>query len=262
MSAPSSSLPTPRQLLTSILNAIAEIPPPPPPPEVSTTRPDTLGEGGGRSIPLSTSDNNPLKRIDPSHRPLFTTLHVLFPSLLLPALDLLDRGLVTRLLHQKPHEQLPEHDGDVEMTEGSSSTLPLSTVYAVRSAQKPTGGSRRTDAATGGQTIYIVHTAVWNCTCAAFAFSAFPPAAADAASSVLSTLRRSGEGEVDEAAAGDFGGMSFDGTRVESDRGGGVPPYCKHLLACVLVERWAALGGYVNERSVGREDLAGIFAGI
>lgn len=145
------------------------------------------------------------------------------------------------------------------MTEGSSSTPALPSVYLVRSAQKPTGGGRRTDAAAAGQTSYIVHTAVWNCTCAAFAFAAFPAVAA--AAPVLSTLQRSGEGEVDEAAGG-FGGMSFDGRGVESDEVGGLPPCCKHLLACVLVEKWAVLTGYVNERSVGREELAGIFAGI
>lgn len=252
MSAPSSSLPTPRQLLTSILNAISDIPPPLPPPNTSTTRPDSLW---GRSDQASSS--NPLKRLDPSHRPLFTTLHVLFPSLLLPALDLLDRGLVTRLI-QLPDRQRHE-DGDMDMADdgdaaqqgrkrSSSSTPPASsTVYLVRSAQKPTG--RRSDAA-ASQTVYIAHTAAWNCTCAAFAFAAFPPAA-----STLSTRTNQGEVEGDWG----FGGMSFDGL---GENEGGLPPCCKHLLACVLAERWVVLRDYVNERRLGKEELAGIFADV
>jgi len=34
-------------------------------------------------------------------------------------------------------------------------------------------------------------------------------------------------------------------------------PLCKHLLACVLVERWRG----VEERVVGREEMAGWAAG-
>ena len=38
-------------------------------------------------------------------------------------------------------------------------------------------------------------------------------------------------------------------------------PCCKHLLACLLAERWhAALGSYVMGRRVGKEEMAGIIA--
>ncbi|KAK0634723.1 hypothetical protein B0T17DRAFT_514141 [Bombardia bombarda] len=58
-------------------------------------------------------------------------------------------------------------------------------------------------------------------------------------------------------SAWSFGGMTLDG----SD-GGGVP-ICKHLLACLLAERWsAALGRYVVERRVGRDEMAGIVADV
>jgi len=36
---------------------------------------------------------------------------------------------------------------------------------------------------------------------------------------------------------------------------------CKHLLACVLVERVAAFGGFVEERRVSVEEVAGWAAG-
>lgn len=70
------------------------------------------------------------------------------------------------------------------------------------------------------------------------------------------------EGEMDvdlepgvTAAEMSFGGLTFD-----DGMDGGVP-ICKHILACVLGERWsAALGRYVVERRIGREEMAGIVA--
>ncbi|KAI9742430.1 MAG: hypothetical protein M1818_003964 [Claussenomyces sp. TS43310] len=70
----------------------------------------------------------------------------------------------------------------------------------------------------------------------------------------------------DGAPDWEFGGLSLDGRK----GGWGAardalppppPPCCKHLLACLLAERWeAVLGGYVGERVVGREELAGLAA--
>lgn len=52
----------------------------------------------------------------------------------------------------------------------------------------------------------------------------------------------------------EFGGLSADGR----DGAGGVP-CCKHLLACVLAEKWnAVLGGYIEQRLVSREEGAGL----
>jgi hypothetical protein len=57
-----------------------------------------------------------------------------------------------------------------------------------------------------------------------------------------------------------FGGMSLDG--IEAGAGEGVP-VCKHLLACLLAERWGtALGQYVAEREVVKEEMAGIVAEV
>lgn len=358
--SPSSSLPTPRQLLTSILSAISRIPDPEQQPQTQTqgqtttsiarVNPSQLqggGDDGARSTATAIAGGNPLRLIGPAHRSLFTTLHVLFPSLLLPALDLLDRGLVTCLVMEDHGTSAGAgQDGrvdnnvdvDVEMRDGNGDRdrdrngmedmgqAPPAPIYLVRSAaQKPTrrpygggggggGGGKGGDATPTTGASYVVQTTAWNCTCAAFAFSAFPPLAGS--SSLLLSLGpegpggakarggREGKGEgrvvgdVDDvgddarpgqrtATTGDgqeeeeeeeegevnedwgsgrqFGGLSFDGRdygRLDGD-GEGVPPCCKHLLACVLAEWWGAtLGRYMVRRTVGREEMAGIFADI
>src|SRR5277367_4410738 len=79
-----STLPSPRDLLTSIFNSLPQTAAPP--------------ESG---LP-NNANSNPLKSLTATHRSLLVTLHVLFPSLLLQALDLLDRSLVTRVVQVVP----------------------------------------------------------------------------------------------------------------------------------------------------------------
>ncbi|KAF4625737.1 hypothetical protein G7Y89_g12432 [Cudoniella acicularis] len=94
------TLPTPRTLLTSLINTLASTPPNPQSQLTSTTSNVNdhflaAGKGG--------PPTNPLKSLPPSHRALLTTLHVLFPpGMLLQSLDLLDRGLVTRVIEEDP----------------------------------------------------------------------------------------------------------------------------------------------------------------
>ncbi|OBT79114.1 hypothetical protein VF21_01785 [Pseudogymnoascus sp. 05NY08] len=221
-------LPTPRALLTALLT----LPP-------STTRPQT---------PNPTT--NPLHHAPAPIRTLLTTLHILLPTLLLPALDLLDRALLTRIT-TPPH--LPETS--TTSATGSSTEAPGCTpaaapcgsqrnqVYLVRSSH----ATRARGAV--GERVYIVRLEAWNCSCAAFAFSAFP----GAASSLFFDAGDEEEVEDGEAGGGEwqFGGVSRDGL------GGGVP-CCKHILACVLAERMEGWVGGVREREVGREEMAGL----
>lgn len=314
-SLPSSSLPTPQQLLTSLLDTIAAIPAPDAEPhrqkQASINSPASSKPVGGiLKRPGPPPPSNLLKLLDPSHRKYFLTLHVLFPSLLLPALDLLDRGLVSRLA-LPPHKD--HEDGDAGnlggMTTDEDTRLPpaaiapaanksfqrTSQVYHVRSAVQRKifkrggggggggGGGRLEEASLveeGGSVqnhssssssiskFYIIHTTAWNCTCAAFAFAAFPPLPSEDVAASLLDLNVSAAATADDDGENDgmtdeqprFGGLSFSNDGVE---GTGMPPCCKHLLACVLAERWGAvLGRYVTERSVTREEMAGIFADI
>ncbi|KAG6360567.1 hypothetical protein INS49_011629 [Diaporthe citri] len=298
MSSSSSALPTPRQLLTSILNQISKIPAPtaPGPGDAPAQKSSTVTRTDSFPERAREPPTNPLRLIEASHRPLFTTLHVLFPSLLLPALDLLDRGLVARLLspgeaatsmsaeggslaHQDggSHGTQQEDGGGSQVRDSTAAAAALPTsplVYLVRSAQKPTrrpyggGGDApgttaapTTTSSSSSQRTYVVHTTAWNCTCAAFAFSAFPPLAGaptllgqghngpeDPVSAITimddgDDAEESEEGE--ERGPWQFGGVSFDGCTGE----GGVPPCCKHLLACPR----RALGLWSGETWEGRQ---------
>ncbi|KAL2155385.1 hypothetical protein VTH82DRAFT_127 [Thermothelomyces myriococcoides] len=331
-------LPTPRTLLTTLFNAISTIPlaPPPLPSSSSLSQPPsavaatTTGEEPGRQ-----SGENPLRRVPPSHRHLITTLHVLFPGLVLPALDLLERGLVAGVVLVPPHDMRREHEGpghdntttntdnggggggdggDDGCEEAGLGTREVPNVGQGVDTGRPCkargGGGRRrkgryaffmvqSAAAAearerirrrkrsgggedGGETgmagkVSIVRLDAWHCSCAAFAFASVQ---GDSVGSLgyRSMERDSGmvahddkhgtaslAGDEDQAERGaegtwSFGGLSLDGTRAGASEG---VPVCKHLLACVLADRWhAALGSYVVEKTMQREEMAGILAEI
>ncbi|KAI0161320.1 hypothetical protein GGR57DRAFT_353692 [Xylariaceae sp. FL1272] len=272
------SLPTPRALLTSLISSL--------PPIASSAHTTTSNRTG--------TSTNPLKHLPPSHRPLLTTLHVLYPTILLPALDLLDRHLVTRVVSQTSHptshtsnEAQNEEPADDE-PEASQASDPASPqkealYHLVRSAQPQSTRKHYSHTSsfhnTGGGQAYVVRLEAWNCSCAAFAFSAFPPLPSSSNANTSSSSKYqiapaftrwedSASGmAIDEPSedAWEFGGLSMDGRKptgvdgsISDDMSGGVP-CCKHLLACVLAERWKeVLGQYMDERAVGREEAAGL----
>ncbi len=145
-------------------------------------------------------------------------------------------------------------------------------IYLVRSSQ-PTKSRFSTTSTSGGGTgwagtLYTVRLNAWNCTCAAFAFSCFPRSSYYPSLAAPWDISKGGEDE-DFPARGqqgrkeeskwEFGGLSLDGK--DGERGEGQIPVCKHLLACLLAERWEnVLGNYVKERVVGMEEMAGYAA--
>ncbi|OQN98637.1 hypothetical protein B0A48_15303 [Cryoendolithus antarcticus] len=171
------------------------------------------------------------------------TLYTLFPNELLPALDLLDRGLVTRL-----KLAIDEH-GSTYNTELLPDQSLISTYY-VRSAQPPSTHSRSKHRTVQTPTYYEVHLNSWSCSCPAFAFSAFPATIPALDSPDLVSAM-----DVERTVAKYgwvFGGL---GRGMEA-------PVCKHLLACVLAERCEGFArGMVEEREVSREEMAGWAAG-
>ncbi|TDZ34756.1 hypothetical protein C8035_v002625 [Colletotrichum spinosum] len=270
---PSSSQPkpAPRAVLTSLITSLTSHAPSAPTPPSS----------------------NAFRTLPQSHRQLLITLHVLFPSLLLPALDLLDRHLVTRILRDETAAALrnpspppgPEKEtagAATDATEVSASSddengassspspvvdfggrAPVAepadptrrepvTFHLVRSAAAARSSRRKQDS---GATTYIVHLDAWNCTCASFAFEAFPPGAHGQDIEILDAdmadVVHEGPDEWE------FGGLSLDGKKH-----GGVP-CCKHLLACLLSEQWGSvLGKYAMEMRLCREEIADLVVDV
>ncbi|KAK3304205.1 uncharacterized protein B0T15DRAFT_232819 [Chaetomium strumarium] len=303
-------LPTSRALLTSLITSISNIP------LLDVPDSDSHGKASHRLIQSEHYNSNPLRRVPPSHRHLITTLHVLFPGMVLPALDLLERGFVSRVIpeHRDPADgdaavkrgrpknsgagvgagvRVEEGEGEAEGHDASSSSAsahvpPFEAVssrgagnafYFVGSASAAAAatqssmrgrrrGRRRADSdggagtAIAGKKGYVVRLEAWHCTCAAFAFATVQGEAVRSSWEVESLelgaeLRETGvEREIEPEWS--FGGTSLDGLVA----GEGIP-VCKHLLACVLAERWSAvLGGYVVECRAGREEIAGIVADV
>jgi hypothetical protein len=200
---------TPRQILSSLIHSIP------------ATSPAQRGQ-------------NPLRDLNTETRNIFLTLYAQFEKEFLPALDLLDRGLVTRV-----HVQESNPDDTNSQNKSSSKSI-----YLVRSAQQHHTRHGSIDHANH----YEVRLEAWSCSCPAFTFSAFP------AEVVPSPPPRAGSNMVfspDEAQC-IFGGV----TRGEDT------PVCKHLLACVLVQNCGMFAGFVEEREVSVEELTGWAAGL
>ncbi|KAL6708359.1 hypothetical protein ACN47E_003283 [Coniothyrium glycines] len=263
----------------------------------------SLAESSGNNA----SETSPLNNLPDATKKQLLSLQVFFPNEFVPALDLLDRRLVTRFYitdalptnppsrpaknpesatdhsptaqlataHTNPQttdtapgdvispsaastaaNSLPAHqphDPNIPQTplHPPTTTHPNNTIYYVRSAQHR---SSRFSSSLDTTTSYEVRLRAWSCSCPAFAFAAFPAALPDPppvlASGCVQGLRMEAH---DEDRAWVFGGVSLDH---------GIPPVCKHLLACVLGERCSGLfGGYVEERSVSVEEAAGWAAG-
>ncbi|KAF2028605.1 hypothetical protein EK21DRAFT_113773 [Setomelanomma holmii] len=260
------------------------------------------------SLPSNAQNNfevdagaSPLGAVDDAAKKQLLSLQVLFPNEFLPALDLLDRRLVTRLkirdgdgidasgasivvkvtaqseaqvedtTVQEPDDQDSAQDAthiDLEQPvvdptsrqhvastaqhEPNVASPPsLNTIYYVRSAQQR---SSRYTTSYDTTTSYEVRLLAWNCSCPAFAFAAFPVVHPEPPTPVLDlTAHESSPESLSDNSAWTFGGVSL---------GDAMAPVCKHLLACVLVEKCNGLfGGFVEERMVSVGEAAGWAAG-
>jgi hypothetical protein len=258
------TLPSPRDLLTSLLSTISSIPVPSP------------------------AEENPLPSAPPSAQPLLATLHVLFPSLLLPALDLLDRGLIARVsLTQPPalvkpepeartidqahteHESLPtrssalpEQGEQVARQTDIAPTFYMATSLASTMRRRGRGKSRDRDGDSTRE--YLVQLEAWNCSCPSFTFDAFPPPSRTAIDGGAESEQQDDSGQAVAAGgreeAWSIGGLSLDGTGKVGF--GPAVPCCKHILACVLADKWPAVGKNVVDKRVERAELAGLVARI
>ncbi|KAF2454437.1 hypothetical protein BDY21DRAFT_387555 [Lineolata rhizophorae] len=261
MSTPDETLPTSRAFLTRLVRSLSS-------PGITTNPPTNIDPANA----------NPLAHFALRDRNLLLTLHALFPHELLPALDLLDRRLVLRFCvrPRPPSATVDGSGGDQGQTEEAGTghngggdrgreeaptrdteALQITQTYYVRSAQQPHHqlGRRHGGGSVGwtvnildaGTTHYEVRLRAWNCSCPAFAFAAYP-AAANASGDVDGEERLKG----DEDNGWEFGGAT---------KGEDMPPACKHILACVLVERCPLFAEFVEHKEVCIEEAAGWAAG-
>lgn len=243
----STTLPSTRRLLTALINTLA------------TSTEQNNKDQQQEQITVS----NPLLAASETTKSTLLTLHTLFPTDLLPALDLLDRGLVTRFVIASSSDEikptLPQ-DGQKGIEHPPPPpTREQTLAYYVRSsrASHPRSRSAASASTSTAITTHCVHLEAWTCSCPAFAFAAFP--AVDDSSDHYHA--NSSDGEDDEGWLAStstmewrFGGL----TRGDARR---IPPVCKHLLACVIAERCGSFAGLVEEREVGVEEAAGWAAG-
>ena len=227
-------LPSTRHLLTSLITTIAS---------------STQQNQSDTSNPLSstaTSQNT---------KSAFLTLHSLFPNDFLPALDLLDRGLVTRCVlaeksketkqsseveavesildgddvhggQNEDNQSIRERRGTDIIQNENRSPNQIQTEQRTKRNRKPTvvyqvrsaqrtKNSSRSDQPTATGTSYEVRLKAWNCSCPAFAFAALPVGGA-ASSSPASPSRE--EVEENGHRDGGIGRDEHDGAGYGVDR--------------------------------------------
>ena len=213
----------------------------------------------------------------PELRSLLLTLHALFPHELLPALDLLDRRLVTRLIPYTLPSPPPDHGHPVSEQESTAvgqgdrdkavyyvqSTAGAFAPFASEEhAGRGRGRPRRSDADAHATMLrYEVRLRPWNCSCPAFAFAAFEGGAQRESPDGDEQEEQSGAEGVEQSGEEreEHGGNEGDGFGGLRRRGEGA--VCKHLLACLLVDRCKVFEGCVEEKVVDWKEMAGWAAG-
>lgn len=276
------TLPSPRGLLSEIVQQLATAAL-----RSEETASTSIGVGGGDVARHGAigAGGAILASLDEPHRQLLLSLHCLLPSTLLPALDLLDRGLVVRyraasenqqlsdIAGNKKAEALGEHQGELSASPPEVSASPPN----VHSSTQPPPPHRdvfyvTSIAGVGGLTKhhhgpgmnltasrYEVCLHAWNCTCAGFVYASMHPSASTLSSDpfqkYLPEAAVATSGPDEEKTNGLLWGGSSYGKREET------PPACKHLVACLLAEYCGGIfGKFVSTREVTRELLAEIAA--
>ena len=227
------------------------------------------------------------------------TLHFLFPHELLNALDILDKGLVTRLVLLSDSVATISGPGgaDVDEATGNDGNAKLNEIeiFFIQSAsalrarallERQRGNARARGKAFSTSRYrkpnpslaqYEVRLGAWNCSCAAFAVSAFGKGTQRQAAR-QGSARKGREEEVpdsedededddeDEAQHHRDGDAGKDDAQIKyggiSTRGGVKVPVCKHILAALSGKTCPELFGRgVTTKVVSKEELAAWAAG-
>lgn len=231
------ALPPQRRVLTDIIDSLSQ------------TRPSdqAISSIQGLGPHLDSSDASDQLN---SRRRLLLTLHVLFPNHLLSALDLLDRGFVTRVFYDSPHHQNQGPRGTVKPH------LHLVRSLATRTSQRHRGSTSSTSSTTPTQ--YVVRLEAWSCTCVNFVFDTFASPAFNVPDTNEAMLTHSYD------TTSSYGGSGVGGLPTTTPTSNDMTSCCKHLLACLLAERCQQViqGAQIGERKVRKEELVGLLESI
>ncbi|EYE99565.1 uncharacterized protein EURHEDRAFT_511783 [Aspergillus ruber CBS 135680] len=221
--------------------------------------------------PFSTISNTQASQV----RPLMLALHCLFPNELLLALDILDRGLVRRLVRGNQEKSCDlEVDTPFPFSSfphGLSSSQapfmvnsgkePVEDVFLVISASSSASIFTSTATRHEGVKGYEVRLSAWNCTCPTFILSAFRGEAS-------SNENYHHDQSDDDYTYGNSASVAGQGCTRTYRFGGTLthgptklsPPSCKHLMACFILARCPNLFGIgegAESYRVSAKELAG-----
>jgi hypothetical protein len=235
----STPLPHPHAFITSLVSQLAAI---------NSSSPDPIPS-------LSSLRRQDLK----SAKSIFTSLHFFFPHELLPALDLLDRKLVTqlRLVTSNVTDQEVVASHPLEQTAPATDTEQTTwEIFYVQSASATASSSKSKSryrrVYKPASMYYEVRLDAWNCTCPAFAYSALGEA-------LGLDLGQTGLKDEDDRTGSEMEGdgkeWRFGGTLTREGTGA---PICKHILAATLGKGLPGLfGNAVEKKEVTAAEAAG-----
>ncbi|KAG5950876.1 hypothetical protein E4U57_007309 [Claviceps arundinis] len=242
---PANSLPSHSQLLSSLITSLHES-------DEWTIQQSSQAADDAQPKPQSRQND-----ITPRHRSLLLTLHVLFPSIVLPALESVDSQLVARL---QPIEDvfncepgpclMNTSEGRVReyfQVEDESSVFGRSSfsAYAVQpsslSAAIKLPGPLRINAVSD---VNIVHLAAWNCSCDDF------------------HARKVYHRTVDERWGVHASNAYISGLDGRPGANGEEIACCKHLLACLVVEILTGSQTKSAESVVSKPEIATVISGL
>lgn len=222
------------------------------------------------------------------------TLHVIYPTVLLPALDLLDRRAITRLvLRVSDHENRSTHTS-IERVRGhcaSVDSIPSildagqkashqegsfenaeRVVYLADSSnnREHSGRGRLSKRAELESSVYEVRLKAWSCSCAAFVFAGLDMQGSCDESepyrlktfdiySEMDTTGRDSALKDPKTSEDPIERLQWGGLFLDKD--GSQLPICKHILACFIGEHWHFANGTVKRRVVEQDEMAGWAAG-
>ena len=221
--------------------------------------------------PSQPNNQNPFSTLSPSElsrvKPLLLTLHCLFPNELLLALDILDRGLVRRLVNED-HNGEGAHSSSFPSSSPIESPKPAEAIFLVISTSNSSTTTHEEEKG------YEVRLQAWNCSCPSFTISAFRDLEESGPELDSENIDVDAGVDIDIPVERPSSSTSSATTTTEEYRFGGTltrgftrssPPVCKHLLACVLLVRcprlFGAGTGSHSRLVVSAKELAGWCAG-